>query len=101
MAASEWYRLGLTGLHCAFSREGREKVYVQHHLHAHRQAVYRMLEQEHGCLYICGDAKRMARDVQRCLIDMRVELGGQTEEEAHGWMKRLREQGRLMEDVWS
>jgi sulfite reductase alpha subunit-like flavoprotein len=28
-------------------------------------------------------------------------LGGQTEEEAHGWMKRLREQGRLMEDVWS
>ncbi|KAI9259678.1 hypothetical protein BDA99DRAFT_513913 [Phascolomyces articulosus] len=84
----------------AFSRETDKKVYVQHRLKEHGERMWDLL-QKNASLYICGDAKNMARDVQQTFIEFAQTYGGKTEQEAHDYIKNLRNSGRYQEDVWS
>jgi NADPH-ferrihemoprotein reductase len=81
----------LTALHVAFSREGPKKVYVQHHLEREGPAVAAALAHPRACVYVCGDAKAMAKDVHAALA---AALGGEAA------LKTLADEGRYQKDVW-
>lgn len=83
----------------AFSRDQAEKVYVQHRLLQRGRDVYAWLDGA-AHFYLCGDAKRMAPDVEAALIAIAVEHGGRDEEGAREWLAELRAQGRYHRDVY-
>ncbi|KAI9310660.1 hypothetical protein BX666DRAFT_1882377 [Dichotomocladium elegans] len=84
----------------AFSRETPQKIYVQHRLQENGKDVWELL-QRGGYIYVCGDAKNMARDVQQTFINFAIEFGGLSDDKAHEFIKNLRNTGRYQEDVWS
>jgi sulfite reductase (NADPH) flavoprotein alpha-component len=89
----------LTRLEVAFSRDQPEKVYVQHRMLEHARELYTWLE-EGAHFYVCGDAKRMARDVDEALHVL-VEIGGgRTREQAAEFVRRLQAERRYQRDVY-
>jgi len=90
----------LTSLSCAFSRDGAEKDYVQHRLAAQAEEVWTALHQGGGSLYVCGDAKHMARDVHRALASIVSQQKGCSEADAESWLSQLADSGRYQRDVW-
>ncbi|XP_073343911.1 methionine synthase reductase isoform X2 [Pagrus major] len=74
--------------------------YVQHNLRLSSQHVTDILLKQNGCLYVCGDAKNMAKDVNETLIEMiRTEL--QVDQlEAMKRLAGLREEKRYLQDIW-
>lgn len=85
-------------LSCAFSRDGPEKVYVQDHIKERSDEVWQLLQQ--GSLYVCGDAKAMARDVHSALVILVSQQRNCSEDGAEQWLKQLVEEGRYQRDVW-
>lgn len=86
-------------LEAAFSRDQSDKLYVQHKMLEHAEELYRWLE-EGAHLYVCGDAKEMARDVESALIEILQTHGGMDPIEAKTHLKGLRKQGRYLLDVY-
>lgn len=89
----------LTKLDVAFSRDQAEKVYVQHRLRENGADVWAWLD-DGAHLYVCGDADRMAPDVNAALIDIAVEHGGHSPDTAATWLKALMTEGRYARDVY-
>ncbi|MEQ1840343.1 MAG: assimilatory sulfite reductase (NADPH) flavoprotein subunit, partial [Verrucomicrobiales bacterium] len=89
----------LSELSLAFSRDQKEKIYVQHRLIERGADIYRWLE-EGAHLYVCGDASRMAKDVQQALIDLIAQHGGKTPEEAKAYLEAMRKAKRYQRDVY-
>ncbi|MCA8982453.1 MAG: sulfite reductase subunit alpha [Planctomycetaceae bacterium] len=89
----------LTRLETAFSRDGEQKVYVQHLMREHAVELWRWL-QEGGHFYVCGDAARMARDVERTLLQIIAEQGKINESRARLYLKELTSAGRYVRDVY-
>lgn len=83
----------------AFSRDQEEKVYVQHRLWEHRQEIWQWL-QDGAHIYVCGDAERMAKDVDLCLQNIVKEALQIPEESARRFMMDLRKQKRYLRDVY-
>ena len=86
---------GYTQLHTAFSREGPVKIYVQHKLEKMSAEIWPLV-QSGGYVYVCGEAKNMAKDVHRTLLKM-------AESEPQGpeaFMAGLSSSGRYQKDVW-
>ena len=86
-------------LHTAFSRDGDEKVYVQHRMREEGAALFGAMEQG-AVLYLCGDAKRMAPDVEAVLLDIIAEHGGVSEKDAERYLSDMRRSGRYLKDVY-
>ncbi|KAI7864180.1 hypothetical protein BDF14DRAFT_1884493 [Spinellus fusiger] len=84
----------------AFSRETAEKVYVQHRLQEVGQEVWGMMEKG-AYIYVCGDAKNMAKDVLQTFIGFAQSFGDRSEIKAQEYIKNLRSTGRYQEDIWS
>ncbi|KAG1406309.1 hypothetical protein G6F60_003018 [Rhizopus arrhizus] len=85
----------------AFSREeAGKKIYVQHRLMEHGQAMWELLEKG-AYVYVCGDAKNMARDVNQTFVKFAQQFGGLDELKSQDYVKNLRSTGRYQEDVWS
>ncbi|KAG0634267.1 hypothetical protein HOY80DRAFT_1099598 [Tuber brumale] len=84
----------------AFSRDGPEKVYVQHRLKEHAKEVNELLAQG-GYFYVCGDAAHMAREVNTSLGNIIARERGLTETQGEEIVKRLRSSNLYQEDVWS
>jgi len=97
---SGWMKSGLlTRFDTAFSRDQEEKIYVQNRIIEHAEAFYEWLE-EGGHIYICGDASRMAKDVD-VAIHKAVELaGGKSEEAAKAYVEVLKKEKRYLRDVY-
>lgn len=89
----------LTKLNVAFSRDQAQKVYVQDKLRQYGSEVWQWL-QNGAHLYICGDANRMAKDVQQALIDIVQQHGGKTAEQAQTYLDELRVAKRYQKDVY-
>src|SRR5690606_23081629 len=94
-----WKATGLlTKLDLAFSRDQAEKRYVQHCLLEQSAEVFAWLEQG-ASLYVCGDARRMAEDVQQALLRIIATEGGLDDAGARQYLVRLRQQKRYQRDV--
>ncbi|MER7379895.1 bifunctional nitrate reductase/sulfite reductase flavoprotein subunit alpha [Streptomyces lanatus] len=89
----------LTRLDTAFSRDQRNKVYVQDRMREHGPELWRWL-QDGAHFYVCGDASRMAKDVDRALRDIAVAHGGLDETEASAYLKQLAAAKRYVRDVY-
>lgn len=89
----------LTRLTLAWSRDGSEKVYVQDRMREVGADLYRWLE-DGAHVYICGDAKRMARDVEHALVDVVAAHGGTSTEAALAYVAALKKAGRYQADVY-
>ncbi|MGA5897088.1 molybdopterin-dependent oxidoreductase [Streptomyces venetus] len=89
----------LTRLDTAFSRDQRNKVYVQDRMREHGPELWHWLR-DGARFYVCGDASRMAKDVDRALRDIAVAHGGLSEAEAAAYVKQLAADKRYVRDVY-
>jgi len=89
----------LSRMDLAFSRDQEHKIYVQHRIAEQAQEVWNWI-QRGAHLYVCGDESRMAHDVHRALLDVVMNKGGLTEEEAENYLVQLRKDGRYQKDVY-
>ncbi|MFN3671970.1 MAG: sulfite reductase subunit alpha [Bosea sp. (in: a-proteobacteria)] len=89
----------LTGLTLAWSRDGSEKIYVQDRMRERGAELFAWLEQG-AHVYVCGDAKRMARDVERALVDIVAAHGARSAEDAVSYVAALKKTGRYQADVY-
>ncbi|MCC5790352.1 MAG: sulfite reductase subunit alpha [Opitutales bacterium] len=95
-----WQKEGhLNRLDLAFSRDQKEKIYVQHLIEKEAQEIFAWLE-EGASVYVCGDASRMARDVDDALHQVVRNAGGKSEEEAADYMANLKKEKRYQRDVY-
>lgn len=89
----------LQRLDLAFSRDQAEKIYVQHRMAEQAADLWRWL-QDGAHFYVCGDASRMARDVDLALRRIAATQGGLDEAQARDWIAALARQGRYQRDVY-
>lgn len=95
-----WQREGhLTRLDLAFSRDQEEKLYVQHRILQSGEELFAWLE-EGAYVYVCGDASRMARDVDQALHQVVRQAGQRSEEEATEYLAQLKKEKRYQRDVY-
>ncbi|KAH7140789.1 NADPH-cytochrome P450 reductase, variant [Dactylonectria macrodidyma] len=83
----------------AFSRQGPKKVYVQNLLKTHSKVVHELLK-ANGHIYVCGDAKYMARDVQASFVEILRDERGIEESQSRDILKEMRATSRYQEDIW-
>ncbi|WCK02117.1 sulfite reductase subunit alpha [Agrobacterium tumefaciens] len=89
----------LTRLDLAFSRDQAEKIYVQTRMRQNGKALYQWLE-EGGYFYVCGDATRMAKDVDDTLHGIISDEAGISAEAASDYVNRLKREKRYLRDVY-
>lgn len=89
----------LAKLDLAWSRDQAEKIYVQDKMRTNGAELWAWL-QGNGIFYVCGDAKRMAKDVDQALHDIAAEHGGMSAEDAVAFVKQLKKDKRYQRDVY-
>jgi sulfite reductase (NADPH) flavoprotein alpha-component len=89
----------LTRLSLAWSRDGAKKFYVQDRMREVGREVWTWLA-DGAHVYICGDAKRMAKDVERALVDIVAQFGARSTDEAISFVGELKRKGRFQQDVY-
>jgi sulfite reductase (NADPH) flavoprotein alpha-component len=89
----------LTRLDTAFSRDQLLKVYVQDRMRENAAELWRWIDGG-AHFYVCGDAKRMAKDVDVALHEIIAEQGGRTPEQAADYMKQMKKDRRYQRDVY-
>lgn len=96
----QWLKNGiLDRVDVAFSRDQKEKLYVQHRMQEQAKQLYAWLE-EGSHFYVCGDESRMAHDVHQTLINIVQEQGGKSAEDADAYVKQLQKDRRYQRDVY-
>ncbi|MDO9414296.1 MAG: sulfite reductase subunit alpha [Pseudolabrys sp.] len=89
----------LTRLSLAWSRDSDQKIYVQDRMRETGRDVWSWLA-DGAHVYVCGDAKRMAKDVELALVDIVAQHGARTPEEASLFVSDLKKKGRYQLDVY-
>jgi len=89
----------LTRMDVAFSRDTPEKVYVQHKMWAQRRDLIEWLENG-AHFYVCGDAKRMAKDVRLTLVQSYADVKALSPEQAEAAVQSLEREKRYLQDVY-
>lgn len=89
----------LERLTLAWSRDGAEKIYVQDRMRENGAELWNWLEQS-AHFYVCGDAKRMAKDVERAMVDIVAAHGGRSMDDAVAFVSGLKKAGRYQTDVY-
>jgi len=99
----EWQKLLKDGylerIDVAFSRDQEEKFYVQHRLIENQKEVFKWLSNGAN-IYLCGDMKQMAHDVQKTFIQIFETEGGMSTEKALDYLKTLKKEKRFQSDVY-
>ncbi|EAX8735843.1 NADPH-dependent assimilatory sulfite reductase flavoprotein subunit [Salmonella enterica] len=99
----EWQRYVKEGLlsriDLAWSRDQKEKIYVQDKLRERGAELWRWIN-DGAHIYVCGDANRMAKDVEQALLEVIVEFGGMDLESADEYLSELRVARRYQRDVY-
>jgi sulfite reductase (NADPH) flavoprotein alpha-component len=89
----------LTRLSLAWSRDGAEKFYVQDRMREVGRELWRWIA-DGAHVYVCGDAKKMAKDVERAVVDIVAQCGARSTEDAIGFVAALKRAGRYQADVY-
>src|ERR1700753_261080 len=89
----------LTRLSLAWSRDGEKKFYVQDRMREVGRELWTWLAGG-AHLYVCGDAKRMAKDVERALVDIIAQHGARSTDEAISFVTELKKKNRFQLDVY-
>ncbi|MEG0800942.1 MAG: NADPH-dependent assimilatory sulfite reductase flavoprotein subunit [Citrobacter sp.] len=99
----EWQRYVKEGvlnrIDLAWSRDQKEKVYVQDKLRQQGAELWRWIN-DGAHIYVCGDANRMAKDVEQALLEVIAEFGGMDVETADEFLSELRVERRYQRDVY-
>ncbi|AXU93868.1 assimilatory sulfite reductase (NADPH) flavoprotein subunit [Erwinia persicina] len=99
----EWQRYVkdglLTHIDLAWSRDQKHKIYVQDKIRAKGAELWRWIE-EGAHIYVCGDANRMAKDVEQALLEVVAEFGAMDIESADEFLSELRIERRYQRDVY-
>ena len=100
---TEWQQFAKDGfLHkydFAWSRDQEKKIYVQDKIRENSTALWQWL-QEGAYFYVCGDAARMAKDVEQALLEVIAKEGNLSPDEAEDYLNELREEKRYQRDVY-
>jgi sulfite reductase (NADPH) flavoprotein alpha-component len=100
---TEWQQFAKEGfLHkydFAWSRDQEKKIYVQDKIRENSTALWQWL-QEGAYFYVCGDASKMAKDVEQALLDVIAKEGNLSPNEAEDYLNELREEKRYQRDVY-
>lgn len=100
---TEWQKLleakYLEKIDLAFSRDQKEKIYVQHKLLENQREVFDWLENG-AYFYLCGNMKYMAKDVNKTLLEIIRSQGGMSDEKAKDYVKKLKREKRFQTDVY-
>ncbi|MGR6981809.1 NADPH-dependent assimilatory sulfite reductase flavoprotein subunit [Testudinibacter sp. P27/CKL/0425] len=100
---TEWQAFAKEGYlhryHFAWSRDQAEKIYVQHKIREQAQAVWQWLQQG-AHIYVCGDASKMAKDVEQALLEVIAQQGELSAEQADDYLDELRQAKRYQRDVY-
>ncbi|WP_109077217.1 assimilatory sulfite reductase (NADPH) flavoprotein subunit [Aggregatibacter kilianii] len=100
---TEWQQIAKDGfLHkydFAWSRDQAQKIYVQDKIREESTALWQWL-QDGAYVYVCGDAARMAKDVERALLDVIAQEGKLSADDAEDYLNDLRENQRYQRDVY-
>ncbi|PFA13019.1 bifunctional cytochrome P450/NADPH--P450 reductase [Bacillus cereus] len=92
---------GIVALHTAFSRmKDQPKIYVQHLIKQDAEKVINLLNQG-AHLYICGDGRKMAPDLENTLIKCYANIHNVSEQQASAWLQQLEENLYYSKDVWA
>ena len=91
---------GVITLHTAFSRDQPNKIYVTHRLKENARDIWKLIDNG-AHVYVCGDAKMMAKDVHDIITDIVRDHGDKTQEESEIFVKNMEQQKRYSADVWS
>jgi len=95
-----WHRDGfLTRLDLAFSRDQADKIYVQHRMQENADELWALLESG-AHFYVCGDASRMAKDVDSTLHRIVEMAGGKSVDDARAYVANLKSDKRYQRDVY-
>jgi sulfite reductase (NADPH) flavoprotein alpha-component len=96
----DWVKTGvLTHIHTAFSRDQKEKIYVQHKMQKHATELYQWIESG-AHVYICGAKEPMSVDVENTLLSIIQQEGSKTTAQAETYLDELKESGRFVKDVY-
>jgi sulfite reductase (NADPH) flavoprotein alpha-component len=96
----DWLARGtLTRLDTAFSRDGTKKVYVQDRMRAQAAEIWAWIV-DGAHIYVCGDAQRMAKDVDRAIVELFMSEGKMSEATAQLEVRHLGANGRYLRDVY-
>jgi sulfite reductase (NADPH) flavoprotein alpha-component len=90
----------LTRLDCAWSRDQAHKIYVQHKLLENAADIWKWIDSEGAQFFVCGDARRMAKDVDASLRKIVQEQGGKSVDEANEYIEKLKSDKRYKRDVY-
>ncbi len=90
----------LTELSLAFSRDQQEKIYVQDRMRENGEKIWQWIDEEGAYFYVCGDASKMAKDVDNCLRDIIQQHGKFDDAETANYMRKLNMDKRYVRDVY-
>jgi cytochrome P450/NADPH-cytochrome P450 reductase len=96
----EFAREGITELECAFSRlDGQPKTYVQQSIEAQKDEIWPLIEAG-ATIYLCGNASRMAPEVEKAFVSLYKDKSGASEQDSEEWMSQMKSSHRYLLDVW-
>jgi len=90
----------LTGLDCGWSRDQPQKIYVQHKMTENAAEIWKWIDAQGAHFFVCGDARRMAKDVDATLRKIVQAQGGKSVEEANEYVEKLKSEKRYKRDVY-
>ncbi len=90
----------LTRIDCAFSRDQAHKIYVQNRMLENGAEIWKWIDGEGAQFFVCGDAKRMAKDVDAALRKIVQDHGGKSVDEANQYVEQLKSDKRYKRDVY-
>jgi sulfite reductase (NADPH) flavoprotein alpha-component len=95
-----WFDTGvLSKLNVAFSRDQKEKIYVQHRMLQHGKELFEWMETG-ASVYVCGAKEPMSVDVEAALVQVVMQHGGKTKEAAEAYIASMKEADRYLKDVY-
>ncbi len=95
-----WFESSLLNrLSLAFSRDQKEKIYVQHRILEKGKIFYEWLESG-AYLYVCGSKDPMSKDVENAILEVIQTHGRKNEAQAQQYLSEIKENGRYVKDVY-